>query len=280
MPPLPTQTPRGTTPITRTGPQAVTYHIPHSIPAEIIDDNPLKTTIHLPAHSTWTSGLHYHTRHTEYLRLLHGSISVRLGARTFTLSAHVGGTVDARGNLLSRGLVVEVPRYARHAWCRADAAAVTTTKDIQPGGNGVQDMLKRPVDWDDDVVVEEWTAPSDIVKPLFFFNLNHAILSPPRLPIYLPGVVRDWWVPLQLFVIFWELDNWPVFVDLEGVFGGWIGGVVMQRALEGLVTWSVLGFVSLVGKMVGVEAVREERTPRELWEAWRSEKSTRGRKED
>ena len=74
-------------------------------------------------------------------------------------------------------------------------------------------------------------------------------------------------MPFQLFVIFWELDNWPVFVSLEGCgVGAWL-----ERGVEFVVTGSVLGFVSVVAKVVGVEAVSEERTPRKLWVAWKRE---------
>jgi hypothetical protein len=133
-----------------------------------------------------------------------------------------------------------------------------------------------PDDWSDDVVVEEWTDPSDLSKPLFFWNLNGVITAPEDRPVpALHKVARSmmggWWIPFQLFVIFWELDNWPVFPTLEGF------GIRMRlhQSVEFAITFSVLCVVSLVAKGLGVKAVVEERTPKELWTAWQSEKSGR-----
>ena len=203
------------------------------------------------------------------------------------LSAKAGGLVcqtsgDAEGK---SGLQVTVEKYARHEWGRAKEYLATSM-------SGGQATWPLPDDIDDEVVVEEWTDPVDIGKALFFWNLNGIILTSPsaklllrkRLARYLLG---GYWVPFQLFSVFWCLDNWPVFIDLRGVlrFGwlvpaavwSWMGHRLpfsrqlerLSRELEGLGEWTVtmvvLGFVRVVGWMVGIEAVEKERTPLKLW---------------
>lgn len=137
------------------------------------------------------------------------------------------------------------------------------------------------------MVVEEWTSPSDVSKPLFFWNLNGVIMGERsndsverkeksgREKVAEWGLGR-WWVPFQLFVIFWELDNWPVFVDMgwyeDGSFPEWIGGERLNRGVEHTMTWMVLMVVRLIAWVFGVEGVKEERTPKALWEAWMHEK--------
>lgn len=132
------------------------------------------------------------------------------------------------------------------------------------------------------VVVEEWTDPSGISKPLFFWNLN-GVLTSPEPPNYtskkmLRWMLRGYWIPFQLFVIFWKLDNWPVFLSLEGRSSGYCGkrmGMWLEHIVEYVVTFGVLLSASIVGRMFGVEAVSEERTPGALWEAWAMEKHGR-----
>ncbi|KAF2812141.1 uncharacterized protein BDZ99DRAFT_568882 [Mytilinidion resinicola] len=205
--------------ITRPPPNAVVYDL----------SSPTQTTITLPPNSTWTSGLHYHTTHTEYLRLLHGSISLRLGTATTILTAPPDGT----------GIEVTVPRGVRHEWRRADSPAV------------------KQVDGDGDVVVVERTDPADGAKSVFFWNLNGAILD--------GGRGRGWWgaawLTMELLIVFRALDNWPVFVDL-GAFGG------VGRALEACVAHGVLGAAGAAGWLAGIQAVRRERMPGALWEGW------------
>ncbi|KAF2036478.1 hypothetical protein EK21DRAFT_95757 [Setomelanomma holmii] len=245
--------------------KAVAYHIPTS-PAN------LRTTISLPLHSTWSSGLHFHTQHTEYLHLLQGSICLTLNAQTHILSAAAGGTVSPyTGHLLKPGLVIEVPRYARHNWSRAESK-------FTGRGFGVGVRLARPEDVDEQVIVEEWTSPFDISKPLFFWNLNGVITAPEDVPLSLlqtvvKRVLGPWWIPFQLFVIFWELDNWPVFVGMRGLVRPWEGaGEWVFRCFEGLVeyvmTFVVLFAAKVLGWVIGVRAVERARTPVKLWEAY------------
>ncbi|RMZ74665.1 Cupin -type [Pyrenophora seminiperda CCB06] len=248
-----TPLPHGTQPVIRHGPQAVVYHIPTSSPSPTHPT--LKTTISLPVHSTWTSGLHFHTQHTEYLRLLKGSIFVYLDGEVQILSAKAGGLVCLGGHGDGKsGLQLTVEKYARHEWGRAK-------EYLAPRISGGKVSSSWPEDIDDDVVVEEWTDPVDIGKALFFWNLNGIILTPnsaklsplERLARYLLG---DYWISFQLFSVFWCLDNWPVFFSLKGGLG------------EQGITMAVLGFMRLVGWIIGVKAVESRRTPWKLWKAY------------
>jgi hypothetical protein len=272
-PPLPhalIPLPAHTLPILRTGPQAVAYHIPTSPSSP---SNPiLKTTIALPLHSTWTSGLHFHTRHTEYLRLVQGAVHVHLDGEDKILSASTGGEIDLRtGALKAEGLVVKVPAYARHEWRRAEA--------WYAGRRSVGAKMTRPEDVGDEVVVEEYTDPSDLRKPLFFWNLNGIITATEDGELsVLQRVVRfvlgGWWIPFQLLVVFWELDNWPVFWDLRGIMRQFLGlkPWVYRHfgwRLEYAMTFVVLFAAKILGWWTGVRAVEQRRTPDKLWEAYK-----------
>jgi hypothetical protein len=115
--------PQGTAPIIRSGDSAVIYHIPTSPPTLQFTETSATptsiTTILLPKNSTWTSGLHWHNNHTEYLRLVQGSIFVRLGSDTQIISAVAGGRHDMGGGLATGGLVIKVDKGMRHNWGRA-----------------------------------------------------------------------------------------------------------------------------------------------------------------
>jgi mannose-6-phosphate isomerase-like protein (cupin superfamily) len=101
--------PSGTRSILRPGYEAVAYHIPTS--PSTSESEILKTTISLPRRSAWISGLHFHARHTEYLRLVKGAIFVELNGATKLISALAGGEVDlGTGHMVREGLIIEVPR--------------------------------------------------------------------------------------------------------------------------------------------------------------------------
>jgi hypothetical protein len=276
--------PPSTQPIIRQGREAVTYHIPVSAPRP--DQPTLKTTISLPRHSKWTSGLHFHTQHTEYLRLLLGSIFVYLDGEVTFYSAKAGGEVDiyhSRG--VTEGLEVEVPKYARHNWGRAKEyyKATRTPGRRERPGDYIEDL-------DEEVIVEEWTDPVDLGKPLFFWNLNGVITAPSAGPLTMrqkvgKAVLGSWWVPFQLFIIFWELDNWPVFLSMRNalelrwpLFLRWRYdmpdwplhvGKGPERWMEYLMAFLVLGSAKVLGLLLGVRAVERERIPADLWEAYK-----------
>lgn len=105
-----------------------------------------------------------------------------------------------------------------------------------------------------DLVVEEWTEPRDGEKEIFFRNLFSVV-----------GETRwrereSWWggimMWVQLMLLMWELDNFEVVWDLGG------GGV------ETGVTYGVMGLGAVVGRAMGLRAVREEYTPEDLLENW------------
>jgi hypothetical protein len=268
--------PANTRSILRTGPEAVAYHIP-IIPFS--PSNPiLKTTISLPRYSKWTSGLHFHTRHTEFLHLLQGAIHVHLDGQDKILSAKSAGEISpATGMRKSHGagLVIKVPRYARHEWRRADMLYHRRRKALGGG-----EVMVEPEDVHDEVVVEEWTEPADFGKSLFFWNLNAVVNASQHVELLsLPQrvvrkVLGGWWIPFQLFVIFWDLDNWPVFVGLRGVVGAQssmeqLAYRYLEEPAEYAMTLIVLFAAKMLGWLVGVRAVEQRRTPDELWKAYK-----------
>ncbi|KIW05339.1 uncharacterized protein PV09_03858 [Verruconis gallopava] len=97
-----------------------------------------ETTITLPVGTTWSSGLHWHETHDETLRVIRGSIRVRLGEEVFILDA---------------GQEARVHKFVRHEWSRAQMSE------------------------GEDVIVIETTEPRDEEKQLFFWNLNGIILT-------------------------------------------------------------------------------------------------------
>lgn len=166
-------------------------------------------------------------------------------------------------------MVLKVDPGVRHNWGRAEEHLKTHP-----------DMRAQYKDLDEEVVVEEWTDPSGIAKPLFFWNLNGAIMRPsspldPFAKTLLEWVLGRYWVPFQLFVIFYALDNYPVFVSLEDQLGGFSYGAgvlrKVERGIEYCITFSVLFWASVVGSLVGIEAVSEDRTPGALWAMWKGD---------
>jgi hypothetical protein len=192
------------TTFTRPLPAAVTYDL--SVPDQV--------TISVPVCSTWTSEPHWHETHTEYLQILQGRASIMLAGET-----KVYGPDDG---------VVVVERFTVHEWRRAD-------------------------DEEGELVVREWTEPGDGQKEVFFRMLN-SFLTEPRpekmyrqlgLPLSLREVwVEKWVVSVQLFVIFRELDNWPVLV----------GTTKRVDWLNWTITHAVLWLVAWAGRFLGLEA--------------------------
>jgi hypothetical protein len=244
------------------------------------------------------------------LYLVRGAIFVYVDGRTRILSAADGGddtnnddndndNSNDNDKPITPTLPILIPVYARHNWGRAREYL------DQHHPSHVTPSYTYPRDIDDDVVVQEWTDPMDIAKPLFFWNLNYIISPPPRMlgsTSRLPPLQQlvKWvvgpggWISFQLLNVFWELDNWPVVLGLRGVLGGdgvgswslindvwgrvgyevpelrWVGRV--KRKVEGWAEWLVvmvvLGLARAVGWAVGVRAVEKERTPVELWEEY------------
>ncbi|KAH8899064.1 hypothetical protein GQ53DRAFT_759265 [Thozetella sp. PMI_491] len=225
---------------------AIPYVIRRDPPSSVIYDltQPNQVTVTLPTGSAWTSGLHWHETHTEYLRVVQGKVRVRLGNEIRTISAADGE--------------VKVARNVWHEWSRDEAA-------------------------EEEVIVIERTDPADGDKAIFFWNLNAVILNaqkvvkPALIPGWLFGLWMDFWVSLNLFVIFDGLDNFPVFLELSGLLSRWgrpvtEGTTIWHYAmiLERLWTHFLVGLATRVGWVMGVRAVREKYTPPEAYRRWKS----------
>lgn len=228
--------------IKREAPDAVVYDL----------SEPHQVTITLPPASTWSSGLHWHERHVEYLSVLKGSVQVRLDSQVRTVSASDSETE------------VRVDRIVWHEWRWAD------------------------IDDGEDVVVVERTDPEDGEKAVFFWNLNGVILKaqglacPPYVPKLLHGLLLDAWVALSLFAIFHGLDNVPVFVNVLQAFSkrGFIFeektlGHNALRAADVIISHILLLIAASVSLLFGIGAVRDEFTPAEARQNWIASKIER-----
>ncbi|KAJ4420656.1 hypothetical protein N0V82_004221 [Gnomoniopsis sp. IMI 355080] len=216
---------------------------PSAVLYDLADDD--HVTITLPVGSTWSSGLHWHEKHVEYLHIVKGSARVVLGNQVLTISA--GDETDE----------VRVDRNTWHEWRRADT---------DNGG---------------ELVIVERTDPEDGQKAVFFWNLNGVIVKAQHLacPPYMSKLLHDMllhvWVTLSLFTIFSALDNIPVFINVPAAFSkrgfGFADrtlGDILLRSTDRLVSHLVLFAVSLVAWGLGIRSVRREHTPDSVWGRW------------
>ena len=205
---------------TRSG--SVTYELPNPVlvPTNIIDRTkgtlqecqPPSTvvTIRIPPFSSWSSGLHYHATHTEYLRVLSGVALVTTVSMT--------GRSTKRRTKTDGAICID--RFLIHEWGRAS-------------GEG------------EEVVVQECTDPADGAKEVFFRNLNSVILDADSI---VEGVLMflsaDWLLKWQILVICAGMDNFPIFTQSLGtgvamrIFGKvllWL--VAAMGGLFGLKAW-------------------------------------------
>lgn len=205
-------------------------------------------TITLPIGSTWSSGLHWHEKHVEYLRVLKGRVQVMLGPQVHIISA---------GDQTTE---VRVDRNVWHEWKRADT------------------------DGGEEVVVNERTDPDDGEKAIFFFNLNGVVLKaqtlscPPYMLKWLHTLLLEFWVTLNLFAIFHNLDNVPVFVNVLQAFSkrgfefaeGTLGYIFL-RGVDRFISHLVLFVSSWIAWGFGILPVRDEFTPAEARKRWEVE---------
>ena len=70
-------------------------------------------------------------------------------------------------------------------------------------------------------------------------------------------------------VVGWELDNLDVLLDLGSEGRGW------RAWVESAVTALVMGASWFIARAVGMKAVNEDWTPRELKQNWERKKNTR-----
>ena len=168
------------------GDQKIPSVIERPLPNGVIYD--MSTVGHvritLPKSSTWSSGLHWHETHDEYLRVVKGTIRVRLGDSRQVISATDGNQPE-----------IKVPRYAWHEWQRA-----------APDG--------------EEVVVIERTDPDDNDKAIFFWNLNGVILNSPKLLNDKASVVSR--LPARLQGLFYRYIGFSNCQD-SGVAIAWNG---------------------------------------------------------
>ncbi|OAA54630.1 Cupin, RmlC-type [Cordyceps fumosorosea ARSEF 2679] len=221
-------------------PSIITRPLPNAVTYDLAARD--RVTITLPPRSTWSSGLHWHRDHDEYLRVVRGRIHVSLGGEK-----RIVGADEPE---------VRIPRCAWHSWSRADE--------------------------DGEVVVVERTEPVDLQKAVFFWNLNGVVLDAPvldaklkRLPSWARHLLVDFWVTLSLFVIFHHLDNFPVFLNaplLLQRFVPWPEGKGMVSQVSQKVDWlcthSVLWLAAAVGRVFGVAPVQRRYTPACIYSQW------------
>ncbi|GAO15629.1 hypothetical protein UVI_02050600 [Ustilaginoidea virens] len=207
--------------------------------------SPGHVTISLPPTSTWSSGLHWHETHTEYLKVVQGSIKVRVGSARRIITASATSQPEVR-----------VDKFVWHEWQRAE-----------PGG--------------EEVVVVERTDPADAEKALFFWNLNGVVLSAPkllsthqylsRLPETMAQLLLTLWVELNLMVIFAHLDNIPVYVNLPSYKSLRRRNLVSVQTLamgDWVISHFVLSMAALLGWLVGVHPVDQRYTPEREYALW------------
>jgi uncharacterized RmlC-like cupin family protein len=161
---------------------------------------PDQATITVPRGSAWTSGAHWHATHTEYLEVLAGAAEVRLGDMVLAAVTAADGAVV-------------VPRGMVHEWRRS-----------------------RSSGQEENLVVREWADPKDGQKEAFFRGLNGMLLDAAagRTPYVTGGRWDDWMLEVDLWNLFWRLDNWPVV--LEGAaWPGWVQGLATRAVFAGAV---------------------------------------------
>ncbi|KAL5321073.1 hypothetical protein ACEPPN_011883 [Leptodophora sp. 'Broadleaf-Isolate-01'] len=181
-----------------------------------------------------------HETHTEFLEIISGAALITLNNSTRIYTASDG--------------IITIPRYAKHEWQRASRApdlGFDFFDDSSPENNHTYQEM------DDELIVREWTQPSDGKKEIFFRNLSGIISHSTQ------NGHPDWYVTLQLWILFATMDNWPVFFRAGNVpvFGGWIERLGIARILEWGVTHVLLGVAGLVGRVSGVKGVWGAFTP-------------------
>ncbi|MCJ1477173.1 hypothetical protein MMC13_005844 [Lambiella insularis] len=169
-------------------PDVVTFHLPTlAVPGQQISGfstspdptlPPTTVTIRVPPLSTWTTGLHFHANHTEYLRVVKGRALVTLGSVT---KVHDNTDGD-----------ICIDKFVVHQWQRV------------------------PKDGDE-LVVMEWTDPADGVKEVFFRHVNSIILDVKNIKNEFKGLLPlDWWLTWQILTICPALDEYPLLVEVLG----------------------------------------------------------------
>lgn len=235
-------------------PRVIKRNLPNGVTYDLTSS--AHVTISLPPTSTWSSGLHWHETHTEYLKVVQGSIKVRVGNTERIISATATSQPE-----------IKVDKYVWHEWRRAEL-----------GG--------------EEVVVIERTDPADGEKALFFWNLNGVILNLPktmnqpssflsRCPKVVADLLLTMLIELNLMVIFAHLDNVPAFFNFPSSKLR-IGNILPVRVLvviEWFVSHLILSLAALLGWMLGLQPVTRRYTPQSEYADWTA-RSEYGEKED
>ncbi|KAL2171202.1 hypothetical protein VTG60DRAFT_3513 [Thermothelomyces hinnuleus] len=218
--------------IRRNPPSAVIYDL--SVPHQV--------TITLPAGSTWTSGLHWHETHTEYLRLVKGRIRLRLGDAVQTKPRSGGEEVAA-----------EEEEEEEEEEEKEEVVVVERTEPA--------DGDKAVFFWNLNGVILE--AEAEAAVPARRTTATGR----------LAGVWAGLWTTLSLWAIFDALDNFPVLLGVRDA--GWQRGL-LERGSRGdaWLTWwetrwshAVLSIASVLVCVAGERAVRPRFTPAEEYAA-------------
>ncbi|MCJ1457282.1 hypothetical protein MMC28_007649 [Mycoblastus sanguinarius] len=225
-------------------PPASSYTSPSSTTASDSATPNNLTTITFHAYSTLSTQLHWHTTHTEYIRVLNGATLATISGKSKICVAEDGD--------------MEVPRHARHEWMRFDRPSnLLSAEQRKAQETWIQSRSDEEVQKlrETDLIVEEWTLPSDGQKEVFFRNLFSTFREPQYKSSGFGGVLAY----LQVICVMWELDNYPVFIDMNGADGtGW------GATAEYVVAYTVMGVSAMMGWLVGCKAVNEEYTPEYL----------------
>ncbi|KAM0553959.1 hypothetical protein ACHAPJ_007031 [Fusarium lateritium] len=128
--------------------------------------------------------------------------------------------------------IITIPRYTIHQYMRADK----TEK-----GRAGKDV---------DLIVREWTEPGDGDKEIFFRNILSLLKDKKDTALGTVGML------FSIMVVSWSHDNYPVF---------WKGptflGEAVQKTVRRVVTYSLLGSLAFVGRLMGCKPQYPEYTP-------------------
>ncbi|CAH0047697.1 unnamed protein product [Clonostachys solani] len=222
-------------------PKVITRQLPNAVIYDL--STPGSVRITLPPTSTWSSGLHWHESHTEFLRVIKGSIRARVGDTWKVVTATDGEQPEVR-----------IDRFVWHEWQRA-------------GPEG-------------EVIVVERTDPADEEKSVFFWNLNGVILNPPSflnkyawtlswVPRFVRDVFQGFWITLNLFVIFYHLDNFPAFSNANNLVP------IIGKQVDQVASHAILYLATWIGWLLGVQPVRRVYTPSGAYDRWWDTKKTK-----
>ncbi|MCJ1415291.1 hypothetical protein MMC32_001623 [Xylographa parallela] len=150
--------------------------------------------IRVPPSSSYTVDLHYHMKHTEYLRVIQGSAKVTLGPLTRTYTKADGS--------------IRIARFVVHGWSRATAEG-------------------------EELIVQEWTDPADGVKEVFFRNLFSVVFDAANMKEDFSKLLpMSWWVEWQILVISSGMDETPLLFEFlgKGLIAKLVAAIVLWLA--------------------------------------------------